>query len=62
MKKEEIGYKAELIEKSIRLIRASLPKTQERFLGMGLPKTEYTNSLNLQFRIFSMPSMKFPPA
>ncbi|ALV63341.1 hypothetical protein ADU37_CDS16420 [Thermococcus sp. 2319x1] len=38
MKKEEIGYKAELIEKSIRLIRASLPKTQERFSKMGITK------------------------
>ena len=36
--KGEIEYKAELIEKSIHTIKSSLPKTQERFLKMGLAK------------------------
>lgn len=38
MRKEEVEYKTKLIEKSIQIIRASLPKTQERFSKMGLAK------------------------
>lgn len=38
VKKEEVEYKTKLIEKSIQIIRASLPKTQERFSKMGLAK------------------------
>lgn len=38
VKKEEVGYKTKLIEKSIQTIRVSLPKTQERFSKMGLAK------------------------
>lgn len=38
VKKEEIGYRIKLIEKSIQVIRTSFPKTQERFSKMGLAK------------------------
>ena len=38
VRKEEVEYKTKLIEKSIQIIRASLPKTQERFSKMGLAK------------------------